>query len=597
MRSTTAIDLNQETVNTNHLSTLKTLGRYLWPAGRSDLKVRVVSALLFLAIAKILNVTVPYLLKLIIDDFSSETELLTLPLALIIAYGVTRIGVAAFGELRDLTFVRMGQDAQRKIALNTFKHLHGLSLNFHLSRQTGGLSRVIERGTRGIQFVLSFMTFNIVPTLFEILLVTLVLIYNFGFLYATIIFLTISSYIASTLILTEWRLKYRKKMNTAESTANTKAIDSLINFETVKYFCNETFEYQRYDESLARYESAAIRNQRSLSLLNLIQASIIGLGLISIMWLAGHAVTEGQMTIGDFVLVNSYLIQLYSPLNFLGFVYREVKNSLVDMDKMFELIQVNTSVADRPDATPLKLHRGVVEFRNVHFFYNADRPILKGISFKALPGQKIAIVGASGAGKSTIARLLFRFYDVSRGAILIDDQDLRATTQTSVRESIGVVPQDTVLFNDTIGYNIRYGNPDCSQQQIEQAARMANIHQFISGLTEQYETQVGERGLKLSGGEKQRIAIARTILKNPKIIIFDEATSALDSENEESIQTALKTLEADRTTLVIAHRLSTISDADEILVLDHGEIRERGRHADLLRANGLYAQMWNQQKE
>jgi len=582
---------------TNHWQTLKILGQHLWPKERQDLKWRVIVAVSFLVLAKALNVYVPFLLKLSIDQLSTQNNVLLLPAGLIVSYGLARIMVSFFGELRDLVFVKVAQNAQRNIALNTFKHLHSLSLEFHLSRQTGGLSRVIERGTRGIQFVLNFMTFNIVPTLFEIILVTGVLVYQFNIIYAFIILGTIVLYIGLTLWVTEWRLKFRKQMNQSESKANTKAIDSLINFETVKYFGNEDHEYMRFDNFLAKYESAAVKSQSSLSLLNILQAAIIGAGLITVMLLAGQGVVSGELSIGDFVLVNSFLIQLYMPLNFLGFVYREIKNSLVDMDKMFELVHIHSSVADKPTAQPLQVSHGRVEFRDVSFSYNSDRQILHNISFSIGEGQTVAVVGPSGSGKSTLARLLFRFYDVTDGKILIDDQEIREVTQKSLRASIGVVPQDTVLFNDTIGYNILYGRPEASQDEVRAAANMASIDQFINTLPQGYQTEVGERGLKLSGGEKQRVAIARTILKQPKILIFDEATSALDSHKEKEIQAALREISRHRSTLVIAHRLSTIVDADQILVLKEGHLVEQGRHQELLAQEGEYASLWQRQQE
>jgi ATP-binding cassette, subfamily B, heavy metal transporter len=581
----------------NHWQTIKSLGFYLWPQNRVDLKIRVLFAILFLIAAKVLNVYVPFLLKMAIDQLSAPVGLMMAPVGVILAYGLARIMVQVFGEMRDLIFVRVGQHAQRTIALNTFKHLHELSLDFHLSRQTGGLSRVIERGTRGIQFVLQFMTFNILPTLLEICLVTGILLYRFNYLYALVVFSTIALYIFMTLTITEWRLKYRQKMNAEESSANTKAIDSLLNYETVKYFGNEEHEHRRFDVSLRGFEAAAVKSQTSLTMLNICQAIIIGAGLLTVMSMAGRDVVAGKLTVGDFVLVNTFLIQLYLPLNFLGFVYREIKNSLVDMDKMFELKNIHVSVADAPGAPDLQIGPGQVEFKHVSFGYSDKRQILNDVSFIVPPGKTLAIVGPSGAGKSTISRLLFRFYDANKGSITIDGQDIRDVTQKSVRALIGVVPQDTVLFNDTIGYNIKYGNPQLEDVDVQHAAKMANIHDFVESLPDGYKTPVGERGLKLSGGEKQRVAIARTILKAPKILLFDEATSALDSHNEKQIQASLKAVSKDHTTIVIAHRLSTIVDADEILVLRNGSVVERGVHRDLLAKGGEYSSMWHKQQQ
>jgi ABC-type transport system involved in Fe-S cluster assembly fused permease/ATPase subunit len=588
-------DAERDTSSTQHSKTIKELGAYLWPKKRLDLKIRLIIAMVLLAAAKAVNIYVPYLLKMTIDDFTLTDGLLVLPVALIVSYGLARLGVSIFGELRDLIFVKVIQHAQRTISLLTFKHLHNLSLDFHLSRQTGGLSRVIERGTRGISFVLRFLTFNIIPTLLEVGLVTAILVYNFDYIYAVIILITIFCYIGVTLTVTEWRLKFRKTMNAKESKANTSAIDSLINFETVKYFGNEEHEYRRFDDSLAGYEEAAIRSQSSLSFLNVLQTLIICVGLVTIMLRAGQGVVDNTMTIGDFVLVNTYMIQLYLPLNFLGFVYREVKNSLVDMDKMFELTRVHATIQDDPQAVDCADNVSDIEFSNVHFGYNKDREILKGISFKILEGKNVAIVGPSGAGKSTISRLLFRFYDVNNGSVTIGGQNVKRMKQKSLRSKIGVVPQDTVLFNDTIGYNIAYGSPGASQKEIEEVANLAQIHDFVSGLPDSYDTQVGERGLKLSGGEKQRVAIARALLKKPEILLFDEATSSLDTHTEQGILTAFKEISKNYTTLTIAHRLSTIVESDEILVLESGRIVEQGNHQGLLAKNGTYKSMWDSQ--
>lgn len=588
---------DKEAGNRSPWLTIKDLGTYLWPPGRVDLKTRVVLALVFLATAKIITVYIPFLYKSAIDTLSVDSFALILPLGVIIAYGSARVLTQVFGELRDFVFVRVAQHAQRTISLSTFKHLHALSLRFHLDRETGGLSRVIERGTRGIQFVLTFALFNILPTIFEILMVTVVLFVKLDIRFAAITFLTISGYIAYTLAITSWRLKFRRQMNARDSEANTKSIDSLLNYETVKYFGNEAHEYQRFDEALAGYESSAIRSQTSLSILNIGQGFIIGLGLIIVMSLAASGVVQGSLTIGDFVLVNTFLIQLFLPLNFLGFVYREIRQGLIDMEKMFELLDINAEVKDQNDAGPLKIDEGVVEFENVCFGYSEDRGILNNVSFKVPAGKTVAIVGPSGAGKSTISKLLYRFYDVNSGSITIDGQDIRTVSQQTLRNAIGVVPQDTVLFNDTIAYNIQYGDPQAGIEIVEEAARLASLHDFIEKLPKGYETLVGERGLKLSGGEKQRVAIARTIVKNPDVLIFDEATSSLDSLTEKEIQQSLDEVSRNRTTLVIAHRLSTIIDADEILVLKDGEIVERGTHDDLVERNGEYASIWMRQRE
>lgn len=597
MKSDKSFDTTGQSAGYSHWKTLKTLGSYLWPKDRLDLRFRVVLALLFLILAKVLGVYVPFLLKAAIDALSSGSGALQLAVSVILAYGAARIISAVFGELRDYIFVNVAQSAQRRIALITFQHMHGLSLEFHLSRQTGGLSRVIERGTRGIQTVLRFMTFNIIPTFFEIGLVTVVLLWHFGFSYAAVIFTTIVLYIAATLSVTNWRTRFRKEMNREENDANNRAVDSLLNFETVKYFGNEDFEYDRFDRSQERYESAAIKTQAALSVLNMSQAFIIGAGLTIVMLMAARDVTAGILTVGDFVLVNTFMIQLYLPLNFLGFVYREIKDGLVDMDQMFELLDIHASVSDDPGAPDLEVTQGVVEFNQVSFGYLDDRTILKDVSFTIQPGKTLAVVGSSGAGKSTLSRLLFRFYDVDAGCIKIDGQDIRRVAQKSLRSHIGIVPQDTVLFNDSIGYNIRYGNPASDEEAVKRAARVSSIHDFIERLPLGYDTPVGERGLKISGGEKQRVAIARVILKSPQILLFDEATSSLDSHTEKEIQAALKEVSKNHTTLIIAHRLSTVVDADEIVVLKEGRIVERGTHQELLTLKGEYASLWSKQKQ
>jgi ABC-type transport system involved in Fe-S cluster assembly fused permease/ATPase subunit len=576
---------------------LRTLAPHLWPANDVAIRVRVVLALALLTAAKAATVYVPILLKYMVDRFSDPQNLpVTLPLALIVSYGALRIAAIAFSELRDAVFARVSQRAIRTVALQTFRHLHSLSLSFHLERQTGGLSRAIERGTTGIDTLLTFMLFNIVPTLIEISLVCGILWAFFSVWYAVVTFICVVGYIWYTLLVTEWRLKYRRQMNETDQEANTRAIDSLLNYETVKYFGNEQYEANRFDQALARYERASVSSKASLSLLNIGQATIIGTGLAVLMGMAGRGVIDGSMTVGDFVLVNTYLIQLYIPLNFLGFVYREIKQALTDMEAMFKLLNVNADVKDAPGAKPLEAGPGAIEFDNVSFAYDPRRTILQNVSFSVPAGKRVAIVGASGAGKSTISRLLFRFYDVGGGAVLIDGQDIRAVTQASVRASIGIVPQDTVLFNDTIYYNIAYGRAGSSPAEIEEAARLARIHDFIMTSPDGYQTMVGERGLKLSGGEKQRVAIARTILKRPRILLFDEATSALDTRTEREIQASLRDVSRGHTTLVIAHRLSTIVDADEIIVLAEGRIVERGTHDALLARNGLYASMWRRQQ-
>ena len=587
----------------SHWRTLATLMPYLWPEGRWDLRFRVIVAMVLLALAKIAIVYIPFIYKEIIDSLNitgpdgKVGAAVAIPILMILAFGAARLASQAFGELRDAAFAKVGQHALRTVALQLFRHLHGLSLAFHLDRRTGGLSRAIERGTKGIDFLLRFSLFNILPTLLELSLVSGVLLINYGADYSGVTLFSVGVYIAFTLTVTEWRLKHRREMNRTDSEASSRAIDSLLNFETVKYFGNEGHEAVRFDQSMSRYETAAVRSQTSLAMLNIGQGVIIALGMGTVMLLAARGIISGDLTLGDFVLINTFMMQLYQPLGFLGFVYREIKQSLVDMDKMFQLIEVHAEVADVPDAAPLKIGAGDVVFENVDFGYENERQILHGVSFRVPAGNTVAIVGPSGAGKSTISRILFRFYDVQGGRVLIDGQDVRQVTQQSLRASVGIVPQDTVLFNDSIRYNIRYGRVDASDEEIEAAAKLAQIHDFVTTLPEGYNSAVGERGLKLSGGEKQRVAIARTILKNPAILLFDEATSALDSRTEKEIQDALRLVSRDRTTLVIAHRLSTIVDADEIIVLEAGRIVEKGRHEALLAANGTYADMWQRQQE
>ncbi len=577
--------------------TIATLLPYLWPKNSLGIRARVVAAMVCLILAKIATVYVPLLYKEAVDLIGQEGGFaVTALVGILIGYGVARVLQQAFAEMREFFFARVAQRAIRAVALKTFRHLHALSLRFHLDRQTGGLSRAIERGVKGIEFLLSFMLFNILPTLLEILMVCGILWWMFDWTFAAVTFVTIGGYIAFTMWVTEWRMKFRRTMNEMDSKANTRAIDSLLNYETVKYFANEEHEASRYDRSLRRYEDAAVQSRTSLSLVNIGQGGIIAVGLTSVMIMAGQGIAAGKMTVGDFVLVNTYLMQLYLPLNFLGFVYREIRQSLTDMEAMFRLLDQKREVVDDPDAPDLVVSQGRVAFRNVHFGYDPQREILKGVSFEVPEGGTIAIVGPSGAGKSTISRLLFRFYDVTEGAIEIDGQDLRSVNQNSLRRAIGIVPQDTVLFNDTVYYNIAYGRPDASPAEVEQAARLAQIHDFVMGLPDGYQTAVGERGLKLSGGEKQRVAIARTLLKDPSISLFDEATSALDTHTEKQIQRSLSEVSKGRTTLMIAHRLSTVVDADEIIVLRAGEIAERGTHAHLLTSGGIYAGMWAEQQ-
>ncbi len=577
---------------------LRQLLPHLWPRGDWDLRTRVLLAIAFLVAAKVANVYVPIFFKGMVDALSPAAGTpLVFPIAMLLAYGLARVLSQTFAELRDGVFAKVAQRAIRRVALATFQHLHRLSLRFHLERQTGGLSRVIERGANGIEYFLFFVLFNVVPTMLEIALVCGILWGLYDFWFALVTLVTIVAYVWYTLAVTEWRIKYRRRMNEADEEANTKAIDSLLNYETVKYFSNEAHEARRYDSALQIYEKAGVASRTSLSLLNIGQAVIIAIGVTVMMAMAARGVVAGRMTVGDFVLVNTYLIQLYLPLNFLGTVYREIRQALIDMEKMFNLLHVDVEIEDRPGAPALAVGRGAVAFDNVEFGYDPRRPILKGVSFNVPPGRTVAIVGPSGAGKSTISRLLFRFYDVNGGRVLIDGQDIRDVQQQSLRAAIGIVPQDTVLFNDTVYYNIAYGRPEATKEEVEQAAKLARIHDFVMALPDGYKSMVGERGLKLSGGEKQRVAIARTILKHPAILLFDEATSALDTHTEKEIQKSLQEVSADRTTLIIAHRLSTVIHADEIIVLDAGRIVERGRHADLLARDGQYAAMWRRQQE
>ena len=571
-------------------NTIKALLPYLW-----EFKGRVVLAVSLLIFAKLANVSVPLALKGIVDSLSAKDALIVLPLALLAAYGLLRFSATLFGELRDAVFAKVTQRAIRRLALKVFSHLHSLSLRFHLDRQTGGVSRDIERGSRGISFLLQFMLFNILPTFVEIAMVAAILLIKYDVWFAVVTFVTLAIYIVFTLVVTEWRMVFRRTMNDSDSKANTRAIDSLLNYETVKYFGNEEWESRRYDEGLQVWEKAAVRNQTSLAGLNAGQSAIIALGMTLLMVLAARGVVDGRMTVGDLVLVNAFMLQLYLPLNFLGFVYREIRHSLADMEKMFKLLEENLEIRDRPGASEIVIRNAIVRFEKVDFGYELRRQILFDVSLEIASGKTIAVVGHSGSGKSTLARLLYRFYDVWSGRISVDGQDIREVTQKSLRAVIGIVPQDTVLFNDTIFYNINYGRPEASREEVIAAAQAAHIHEFIVTLPDGYDTMVGERGLKLSGGEKQRVAIARAILKNPRILIFDEATSALDSKSEKAIQAELKRIATNRTTLTIAHRLSTVVDADEILVMDHGRVIERGTHRELLDKQGAYAQMWTLQ--
>lgn len=584
--------------NTNSKATgdwhvVRMLIPYLW-----EYRGRVVLATVFLITAKLANISVPLLMKQIVDNLNADHAVLVVPISLLVTYGLLRLSSTLFGELRDIVFVRVTQRAMRRVALVVFRHLHALSLRFHLERHTGGVSRDIERGTRGISTLMSFMLFSILPTVLEIFLVTGLLFVKFDYLFALIAFSAVVIYVATTIAITEWRTQHRRTMNDMDSKANTKAIDSLLNYETVKYFGNEEYEAQRYDGNLQHFETAAVKNETSLGFLNIAQSAVIALAVSVLMWRAAAGIVDRSMTIGDLVMINGLLVQLYIPLNFLGVMYREIKQALTDMEKMFNLLDENREIQDTPNSLPLDTTAGAaIRFSHVDFSYEKKRRILFDVCFDVPAGHTVAVVGSSGAGKSTLSRLLFRFYDVDAGGIFIDEQDIRDVQQSSLRSTLGIVPQDTVLFNDSIYYNIAYGRPEATREEVIGAAKAAHIHDFIESLPDGYDSAVGERGLKLSGGEKQRVAIARTLLKRPSILIFDEATSALDSRTEKRIQAELKEISANRTTLIIAHRLSTVVDADQILVMEQGHIVERGNFRELIEHNGKFAEMWRLQQE
>ena len=590
---------------TGHLTVLRELAPYIWPAGRPDLRMRVVFALIALIIAKAITLLVPIAYKAVVDLLTGEATgkeitavgLAASPVFLIVAYGVGRVMMVVFAQFRDVWFTAVAQNAVRKLANRTFSHLHALSLRFHLERRTGGLNRVIERGVTGVDTIVRMAVLNSIPTAVELLMISGLIAYYFGWIYVVVVLVTVALYVAFTFWASERRIAIRRDMNDSDTEAHAKAVDSLLNYETVKYFGNEAHEARRFDASMARYERAAIRTYTSLGWLNAGQAVIFTLGTVICMLLAARDVVAGTLTIGGFVMINAILMQLYLPLNFMGMVYREIKQGLIDIETMFALLHEPAEIADRPGAKPLRVTKGEIKFENVSFAYDPERQILKDVSFEVPAGKMVAIVGPSGAGKSTISRILFRFYELSSGRVLIDGQDIRDVTQASLRAAIGMVPQDTVLFNDTILYNIRYGRPEATDAQVREAARLAQIHDFIMTLPQGYDSLVGERGLKLSGGEKQRVAIARTILKSPPILMLDEATSALDSHTEMDIQDALERVARERTSLVIAHRLSTVVHADNIIVLDHGAIVEQGTHVELLARGGLYASLWARQRE
>lgn len=594
------------THTTDHWTVFKGLLPYIWPEGRHDLRRNVVLAVLVLVAAKLVTITIPIVFKEVVDVLTGEAtgrsalsamSLAIGALGLIVAYATFRVLMMALNQIRDVLFTRVGQNAVRQLNNRTFQHLHRLSLRFHLERRTGGLSRVIERAARGIELILRMGVLQMVPTALELVLVCALVTIYFNWTFALIIAVTVAVYMWFTFQASEWRIAIRREMNDSDNEATTKAVDSLLNFETVKYFGNEALESERFDKAMARYEKAAIKTYFSLGVLNTGQAFIFTVGMATVMLITAQGVLSGTNTIGDFVMLNTMMIQLYMPLNFLGTVYREIKQALVDLETMFGLLKESPEISDKPGAKPLEVDTAAIRFDHVSFYYDEDRQILRDVSFDVPAGQMVAIVGPSGAGKSTISRILFRFYDIAAGAVTIDGQDIRDVTQKSVRAAIGVVPQDTVLFNDTIYYNILYGRPDATRAEVEEAARLAQIDHFIQTLPDGYDTQVGERGLKLSGGEKQRVAIARTILKGPPILMLDEATSALDSHTEKEIQDALDIVAKDRTTLVIAHRLSTIVHADKILVLDKGEVAETGTHGELIAKDGLYAGLWNRQRQ